>query len=73
MEHHGQVLGTHQYLYGSRYLVAPVMAAGVRERSVYVPASKWRNVGSDDIIESTGSYVTIPAPLDVMPVLERLD
>lgn len=24
-------------------------------------------------IESTGSYVTIPAPLDVMPVLERLD
>ena len=62
-----------QYLYGSRYLVAPVMEPGARERSVYVPAGKWRNVDTDEILRSRGSRFILPAPLDVMPVLERLD
>ena len=62
-----------QYLYGSRYLVAPVLSAGARERQVYVPAGRWRNVDTGEVLESRGERITVPAPLDVMPVLERLN
>lgn len=61
-----------QYMYGGRYLVAPVMEAGARERSVYLPAGKWRNVDTGDVLQGPGR-VTVPAPLDVMPVLEKME
>ena len=61
-----------QYLYGSRYLVAPVMHPGERERRVYLPKGTWRNVDTGEILTGTGDWAVVPAPLDVMPVLERL-
>ena len=60
-----------QYMFGPRYLVAPVMEPGARSRSVYLPAGSWRNVETGEICEG-GRRVEIPAPLDVIPVLEKV-
>ena len=62
-----------QYLYGSRYLVAPVMTPGARERRLYLPRGTWRNVDTGETLESAGVYFTVPAPLSVMPVMERMN
>jgi alpha-D-xyloside xylohydrolase len=62
-----------QYMYGDRYLVAPVMYTGMRERSVYLPKdAKWKNVETGEVF-SGGQTVTAQAPLDVIPVFEKLD
>ena len=62
-----------QYMFGNRYLVAPVLEAGQREREVYIPEDPgfvYVNV-DDGKVYQPGRWVTLPAPLDVMPVLER--
>ena len=60
-----------QYMFGSRFLVAPVLEAGARERPVYFPAGNWRNVDTGEILTG-GGIRTADAPLDVIPVFERL-
>ena len=60
-----------QYMFGGRYLVAPVMESGARTRSVYLPEGRWRNVDTGEVYEGA-QRVTVPAPLEVIPVLERL-
>ena len=62
-----------QYMFGGKYLVAPVMEPGARERDVVLPAGcAWRNVDTGEIFAG-GQRAVIPAPLDVIPVLERLE
>ena len=60
-----------QYMFGSRYLVAPVLYAGVTERDVYLPAGKWKNIATGEQLAG-GRKVTVAAPLEVIPVLEKL-
>ena len=61
-----------EYLFGDRYLVAPVLAPGAREREVYFPGnSAWRDVETGKIYEGSTRH-TVPAPLDVIPVFERM-
>ncbi len=61
-----------QYMFGGKYLVAPVMAPGVRSRDVYLPVgTKWKNIDTGDVL-SGGQTVSAPAPLDVIPVFERM-
>lgn len=69
-----------QYMFGDRYLVAPIFQPGVTSRKVYLPrGSKWRlwtaegqahesNLGAD----ADGQYVTVECPLEYMPVFERI-
>ena len=62
-----------QYMFGGKYLVAPVMEPGARERDVVLPAGcAWRNVDTGETFAG-GQRAVIPAPLDVIPVLERLE
>ena len=61
-----------QYMFGDRYLVAPVMEAGLRSRSVYLPAGKWQDVDTGAVYEG-GQTVTVDAPIERMPVLEKLE
>lgn len=60
-----------QYMFGEKYLVAPVMELGARNRKVYLPAGTWRNVDTGEVLQG-GGFVMIPAPLEVIPVLERM-
>ena len=60
-----------QYMFGSRYLVAPVLYAGMAERDVYLPAGKWKNIATGEVLAG-GQKVTVAAPLEVIPVFEKL-
>ena len=60
-----------QYMFGSRYLVAPVLYAGMAEREVYLPAGKWKNIATGEELAG-GRKVTVAAPLEVIPVFEKL-
>ena len=60
-----------QYMFGSCFLVAPVLEPEARERQVYFPAGRWRNVDTGEILEG-GETRTAAAPLDIIPVFERL-
>ena len=60
-----------QYMFGGKYLVAPVLELGAREREVYLPAGRWKDVNSGEILEG-GRVVTAPSPLDVIPVYEKV-
>ena len=60
-----------QYMFGSRYLVAPVTELHAKERSVYLPAGSWKNVNTGEITEG-GRTVTVPTPLDEIPVWEKV-
>jgi len=62
---------TDQYMFGDRYLVAPVMYEGMREREVYLPAGSWRSIHGGDILDG-GRTVTVSAPLDIIPVFEKM-
>ena len=60
-----------QYMFGPELLVAPVMAPGVREREVYLPAGQWEDVRNGQPLEG-GRTVILAAPLDSIPVLRRI-
>ncbi len=55
-----------EYMLGSEYLVAPVLAQGVTRRTVYLPAGEWENI-HDGKRYFGGEYLA-DAPLDVIPV-----
>ncbi|MCR4934769.1 MAG: family 31 glucosidase [Lachnospiraceae bacterium] len=61
-----------EYMFGSKYLVAPILNLGQRERKVYLPkGAKWL-CNTDKKIYEGGTEVTVPAPLETMPVFERV-
>ena len=60
-----------QYMFGSRYLVAPVLYLNQFEREVYLPAGTWKNVNNGEILHG-GRMVTVKAPIDEIPVFEKI-
>ncbi len=60
-----------QYMFGDRYLVAPILHLNQFEREVYLPAGDWK-------LTSTGEQycgnqtVKVAAPIEYMPVFERM-
>lgn len=60
-----------QYMFGGKYLCAPIFRLNCFERSVYLPAGSWRLTSTGKVYEG-GSEVTVAAPLDYMPVFERV-
>ena len=74
-----------QYLFGDDLLVAPILAPGLTERAVYLPAGEWidlwRAVAYDSpsgglvagraTVISGGQTVTAPAPPDELPLFVR--
>ena len=59
-----------QYMFGSDYLVAPILHAGQRERNVYLPAGTWENVRTGELCEG-GHTLLCEAPLEAIPVFCR--
>ena len=60
-----------QYLLGPDLLVAPVLEAGAREWTVYLPAgAAWRDAWSGQEYAG-GQSVTVDAPLERIPLFLR--
>ena len=59
--------GMEQYMFGDKLLVAPVMEAGARKKTVYLPAGTWYNVWTGEKLDG-GRVVEADAPLTVIPV-----
>ena len=59
-----------QYMFGGSLLVAPVMEAGQRTKTVYLPAGTWYNAWTGEAVEG-GRTVEADAPLTVIPVYTR--
>ena len=60
-----------QYMFGSQYLVAPVLELHAEKRKVYLPEGKWKDVNTGEIIEGRQT-VTARTPLDEIPVYEKI-
>ncbi|WP_243388772.1 TIM-barrel domain-containing protein [Bifidobacterium simiarum] len=62
-----------EYLLGPDLLVAPVTTAGATEREVYLPGGPdvgWTDVRTGET-HAGGSTVSVPAPIDEIPVFAR--
>ena len=60
-----------EYLFGPDLLVAPVMEAGLQQRPVYLPdGAQWTNAWTGEVFAG-GQTVTVPAPLDIIPLFVR--
>ena len=60
-----------QYMFGDKLLICPVCYLGLRQREVYLPEGKWKNVFTGEIYEG-GVTITADAPIEYSPVYERL-
>jgi alpha-D-xyloside xylohydrolase len=71
------------YMYGGKYLCAPVLQPNVTRRMVYLPKGSWRRFrggqveqggkqDGDDVLEG-GKDVEVDCPIDDMPVFMRGD
>lgn len=62
-----------QYMYGPKYLCAPILKPGQQKRSVYLPqGSGWSLFDGDEKWDG-GRTVEIECPMESMPVLVRED
>ncbi len=59
-----------QVLLGDTLLLAPVVEAGASERRLVLPAGTWHDFWSTQTLEGGGT-VSVPAPLDRLPLLVR--
>ncbi|WP_322965448.1 glycoside hydrolase family 31 protein [Sphingomonas fuzhouensis] len=59
-----------QYMFGPDLLVAPVTAAGIGKRDVYLPHGSWRDAWTGERFEG-GHKVTCAAPVERIPVFIR--
>jgi alpha-glucosidase (family GH31 glycosyl hydrolase) len=59
-----------EYFLGDKILVAPVVQQGASTRALYLPPGSWADYWTGKIIKG-GREVTVPAPLDQIPILVR--
>ena len=61
-----------QYMFGDRYLVAPVFHLNQWQREVYLPEGTWRDTRDGKNYEG-GQLIIVEAPLETIPVFEKVD
>lgn len=62
-----------QYMFGSKYLIAPVLKAHQRQMQVYLPAGvRWRSWDGTRSYEG-GDVTDVACPIDAMPAFVRID
>ena len=60
-----------QYMFGDRYLVAPVLYPMMQTRKVYLPGGyKWRDM-EKGTVHIGGQTIEVELSLDYMPVFEK--
>ncbi len=60
-----------QYMFGEKYLVAPIFHLNQFVRDVYLPEGQWKLTSTGEIFRG-GKTVTVDAPIEYMPVFEKL-
>ena len=60
-----------QYMFGSDILVAPVVYEETYSREVYLPKGATWTIIHDGKVYDGGQWITVDAPLDVIPVFLR--
>ena len=60
-----------QFMYGPDLLVAPVWRSGEREKRVLIPEGTWKLYWDPSQSWTGPTEITIPAPLDVLPLFIR--
>jgi alpha-glucosidase (family GH31 glycosyl hydrolase) len=60
-----------QFMLGDRWLVAPVVRRGARQRDVYLPQGRWRD-DSGTVHAGAIWLRDVPVPIDRLPYFERL-
>jgi len=60
-----------QYMFGDKYLVAPIFKLNQYSREVYLPAGNWK-LTSNGQTYTGGQSVTVDAPIEYSPVFERV-
>lgn len=58
------------FLLGDRLLVAPIFRPGISQRRLTLPEGGWYDFWEGEVYEGPGE-VTVPAPLDRIPILVR--
>lgn len=59
-----------QYMFGAKYLVAPIFRLNQFSREAYLPAGRWKLTSTGQVFQG-GQTVTVDAPIKYMPVFER--
>jgi alpha-glucosidase (family GH31 glycosyl hydrolase) len=59
-----------EYMLGEKLLVAPVLTEGASTRSLYLPKGSWVDYWTGLTMDG-GRQVTVPAPLEHIPILVR--
>jgi len=62
-----------QFMLGSRFLVAPVLRAGARQRKVYLPRGCWKDYWSGSTLRGPRVIRRCPADIATLPLFERMD
>ncbi|KAK2768717.1 hypothetical protein FQN54_000573 [Arachnomyces sp. PD_36] len=60
-----------QYLYGDKYLCCPILKAGQRKRSVYLPKGHKWGLFEGDAVHEGGQTIEADCPIGEMPVFVR--
>lgn len=60
-----------QYMFGYKYLVAPVMYQGMTERKVYLPEGVWKSI-HDGTEYKGNAEIIVEAQLEIIPVFEKI-
>ncbi len=60
-----------QYMFGDKYLVAPILYEDTYERDVYLPVGSWLDTRTSEIIKG-GKTIHTLVPLDEIAVYERI-
>lgn len=60
----------YEYLFGNELFVAPVYEQGATEREFMLPAGKWVNYWTGDVLEG-GQMQKVAAPIEQIPLLVR--
>ncbi|MCH4020766.1 MAG: family 31 glucosidase [Erysipelotrichaceae bacterium] len=61
-----------QYMFGDKLLAAPILHLNQYSRSVYLPQNaKWKEQRTGTIFDG-GQYAVVDAPIDYLPVFEKL-
>jgi len=58
------------YMWGDAFLVSPVVKAGETSKTVYLPQGNWVDFWTDSVFAG-GNWITVPAPLDRLPLFVR--